>query len=161
MADEHTGQHLELIDAIPILHESFELAKRKTKKKVDNFRFDCSIEECFVRANVLLKDVFLNVFDNSIKYSDDTPQISVVIDEVTQNRESWCRISVTYHGSGIKPDRRGRMFERYMEDAVGTGLGLSVVRTLVQAYGGSVSIEERIHGDHTKGTIFRILLRMR
>jgi signal transduction histidine kinase len=46
-----------------------------------------------------------------------------------------------------------------MEDAVGTGLGLSVVRSLIQAYGGSISIEERVPGDYKEGTIFRILLR--
>ena len=141
MAEELVEERLLSVDIIPLLHESLALAIRKTKKKEVNYTIDCNVEECHVRANVLLKDVFLNIFDNSIKYSDDHPIIHVEIENFTQNRESWCRISITDHGVGIEPGKRERMFERYMEDAVGTGLGLSVVRSLIQAYGGSIKIE--------------------
>ena len=115
--------------------------------------------ECDVRANALLKDVFLNLFDNSIQYCDETPEINVIVENVSYSREEWCSITISDNARGIDPKRRARLFERYMEDAVGTGLGMSVVRTLIQAYGGTINIEERVPGDYKKGTVFRILLR--
>jgi signal transduction histidine kinase len=159
MAAELLPEKLISIDIFPIIHESFMLASRKAKMQEINFTVNPAEGECFVRGNVLIKDVFLNIFDNSIKYSDDTPQIDVVIDEVVYEMENWCSIKISDHGIGIDPNRRSRLFERYMEDAVGSGLGLSVVRTLVQAYGGRIMIDERVPGDYTKGTTFTVLLR--
>ncbi|MFW9844219.1 MAG: sensor histidine kinase, partial [Candidatus Thorarchaeota archaeon] len=148
MAEELVEARLHSVDVIPVLHESCELASRRIKKQEIKFAINCCMEECHVKANALLKDVFLNIFDNSIKYSEEVPVIHVNVEEFTQNRESYCRISITDHGKGIEPGKRGKMFERYMEDAVGTGLGLSVVRSLIQAYGGSIQIEERVSGDY-------------
>lgn len=159
MADELVPEHLSLVNVIPILNEAFELASRKTKKVEIKFHIDSPSEEYIVLANALLKDVFLNLFDNSIKYNDELPEISITIKDVIRNRETWCCISFIDNGRGIDPKRRSKVFERYMDDAVGTGLGLSVVKTLIQAYGGSIIVKERVLGDYKQGTIFTIFLK--
>jgi signal transduction histidine kinase len=159
MADELLPDLLPSIDVLPIINEAFTIASRKAKDLNIKFKIETSFEKCHVRANPLLKDVFMNLFDNSIKYSDGTPEIVVTVGDETRSREDLCCISIIDNARGIDPIKRARLFERYMEDAVGTGLGLSVVKSLIQAFGGSITIEERVPGDYQKGTIFRILLR--
>ncbi|MGY5858967.1 MAG: HAMP domain-containing sensor histidine kinase [Candidatus Thorarchaeota archaeon] len=159
MADQLIPERLTAVDLIPVLDEAYKLAARKSKKVDMKFHVDAPKGECNVRANALLKDVFLNLFDNSIQYSEQTPEINVTVENETQSREEWYSVTISDNARGIDPKRRARLFERYMEDAVGTGLGLSVVRTLVQAYGGTIEIEEKVTGDYTQGTIFKILLR--
>ena len=41
-----------------------------------------------------------------------------------------------------------------MKGAEGLGLGLSVVLALVKSFGGHIEVEDRVSGDHTKGTVF-------
>ncbi|MCK4567094.1 MAG: hypothetical protein KAU48_07275, partial [Candidatus Thorarchaeota archaeon] len=159
MAEELVPELLPSINLIPILNESFALASRKNKKQEIKYRIDAPPGEYFVRANALLNDVFINVFDNSIKYTDGDPEIIVTIKEFTRNRETWISISISDNGRGIDPKRRTRMFDRYMEDAAGTGLGLNVVQTLIHAYGGSIIVEERVPGDYKQGTVFTIILK--
>lgn len=159
MAEELVTEHLPSIDILPILDESFALASRNYKTQEIKYRIDAPSGECFVRANALLTDVFMNIFDNSIKYSDGIPEIDVTVKEFTRNRETWFSIRICDHGRGIDPNRRTSVFERYMEDAVGTGLGLNVVQSLIKAYGGSISVEDRVPGDYKQGTIFTIILK--
>ena len=159
MADQLTPERLSSVDLIPILQEAFQLTSRKSPLQEVRFKIDYEFETCLVLANSLLIDVFLNIFDNAIKYSKGIPEIEVAVTETALNHEPWWSIRVSDHGEGIEPERRTRMFERYMKDASGTGLGMSVAGTIIHAFGGSIKVEERVPGDYHEGTVFTILLR--
>jgi signal transduction histidine kinase len=45
-----------------------------------------------------------------------------------------------------------------MDKAKGMGLGLYLVKSLVESYGGRVWVEDRIMGDHTEGAMFLVML---
>jgi signal transduction histidine kinase len=45
-----------------------------------------------------------------------------------------------------------------MEGAEGTGLGLSVVYALTETYSGTITVDDRVEGDYTKGTVFTVTI---
>lgn len=102
----------------------------------------------------LLRRVFQNLAANAIRHS---PRGEVVIGarEIESGRaiECWVRDN----GTGIPREQLERIFERLATDAErddGTGLGLDIVKTFVEAHGGSVSVESR----QGTGSTFRFTL---
>jgi signal transduction histidine kinase len=87
--------------------------------------------------------VLVNLLDNAVKYSDGRKHIDVLVtasdDEV--------RISVRDHGIGIPASEQKKIYEKFyrvgstlVHDVKGSGLGLSIVRHVVQAHGGRVEL---------------------
>jgi signal transduction histidine kinase len=91
-----------------------------------------------------LAQALINLVNNAIKYSRDEKRIEV---EVKAEGEQ-VRISVTDHGIGIPKAEQAKIFEKFFrgEDSLvhetkGSGLGLSLVRHIVEAHGGSVEVD--------------------
>ncbi|MBI5485807.1 MAG: HAMP domain-containing protein [Deltaproteobacteria bacterium] len=104
-----------------------------------------------------LEQVLTNLVDNAVKYCP--PATSVTVRAALDGDK--VRIDVADTGSGIEARHLARLFERfYRVDAGrsrelgGTGLGLSIVKHLVEAMGGSVSVESA----PGRGTTFRCVL---
>ena len=70
-------------------------------------------------------------------------------------------ISVADHGCGIPDDRKETIFDRLSsEDSIkGIGLGLALVRQIVESYGGFIRVEDRVPNSHSSGANIIILLR--
>ena len=90
-----------------------------------------------------LRQVFQNLLDNAIKYSDDEPPRVHVAAEPS-GRE-WT-ISVSDEGIGIDPDDAGRIFEVFQrlhsrEEHAGTGIGLALCRRIIERHGGEIWVE--------------------
>jgi signal transduction histidine kinase len=65
------------------------------------------------------------------------------------------------NGPGIPDELKNVIFNRNARGntkAMGTGLGLYLVKTLVDDYGGSVKVEDRVAGDRSKGSRFIVVL---
>ena len=93
----------------------------------------------------------------NVKYSNEERSIEVKLDRT--NGEAI--ISVTDHGIGIPRDEQERIFERFhrvstglVHDVKGSGLGLSLVRHIAEAHGGSVAVESEVG----RGSTFTIHL---
>ena len=89
-----------------------------------------------------LTQVFANLIDNAIKYTPAPGRVTVVVKPTHGGAE----VSVEDTGPGIKPEDRGRIWERlYRGDQSrsqrGLGIGLSLVRAIVEAHGGQVTVE--------------------
>jgi PAS domain S-box-containing protein len=95
-----------------------------------------------VRANAMLSSVFDNLLTNAVRHSDrESPTVTVEADV----RDETVRIAVADDGPGVPDDRKAEIFsrgERSLESS-GSGLGLYLVATLVDAYGGDVWVEDR------------------
>lgn len=93
---------------------------------------------------VHLGNVLTNLIDNAIKYSPAAPQVRVR----SERHGRQLVLRVTDHGVGIARADQERVFEKYFRcptgdrhDVKGFGLGLSFVRLLVEAHGGSVELQ--------------------
>jgi PAS domain S-box-containing protein len=116
-------------------------------------------ERCHVRANELLHDVFANLVSNAIKHTGDRADINIGFDIVDNNGRRCCRVCVEDNGPGIPDEMKGRVFNRmHKGSARGMGLGLYLVKTLVESYHGKVWVEDRVKGDHSKGARFVVML---
>jgi signal transduction histidine kinase len=87
-----------------------------------------------------------NLLDNAVKYSGDDKNIHVVL----RRDGDFVVISVQDHGVGIPRDEQQKIFDRFhrvstglVHDVKGSGLGLSIVRHIVEAHRGKVSVESR------------------
>ena len=91
-----------------------------------------------------LTAVLVNLLDNALKYSGDEKRIVLR----TQDTADRVTFEVSDDGIGIAPEEQGRVFERFYQadnrlsrTHEGCGLGLSIVRSAVQAHGGTVSLQ--------------------
>lgn len=120
-------------------------------------------DDCHVRANGLLHDVFANLIGNAIKHSTESKhlEINIKLDKSTFNDETFCRVAVEDNGPGVPDSLKGKLFNRFQRGktkAHGKGLGLYLVRSLVDDFHGEVLVEDRVPGDHTKGARFVVML---
>jgi len=146
------------IDLVKCIAEAMEQVILATSAQDVKFYINRGRGECFVAATELIVEVFLNLFRNAIDYSPEEKHITVEIRPLHRRGRDWWEIRVIDRGQGIEDERKPFLFRRYVEGARGTGLGLSVVHALVTAFGGSITVENRVPGDYTKGTVFILTL---
>lgn len=129
---------------LPILLSAIKTCRPKADEK--EIRILCSCDKALsARLNAALTEqAFVNLIDNAIKYSE--PGSSVEIDAVKNDSE--IAIAFRDHGIGIGKEHLSRLFERfYRVDASrsrklgGTGLGLALVKHIVIANAGKVTVE--------------------
>ena len=116
---------------------------------------------CMVVANDLLKDVFSNIIGNAIKHSKGSLTVDVVLDCTERDRKKYCRVTIDDNGPGIADEVKDKLFVRFQRGktkASGRGLGLYLVRSLVESYHGRVCVENRVPGDYSQGSRFVVEL---
>jgi PAS domain S-box-containing protein len=115
-----------------------------------------------VMANELLRDVFTNLIGNAIKHTNGSKvDISVKLEDILDNCNKYYKISIEDNGPGITDDMKDKIFNRLQRGdtkARGVGLGLYLVRSLVESYSGKVWVEDRVQGDYTNGSRFVVML---
>jgi two-component system phosphate regulon sensor histidine kinase PhoR len=104
-----------------------------------------------------LKQVFINLIDNAIKYAAEKGEIIIGI----RNTEKDILISVSDNGVGIPKDDLPRIFERFYRvdktrsrDMGGSGLGLSIVKHILELHNSTIHVES----EEGKGTKFEFNL---
>jgi signal transduction histidine kinase len=105
-----------------------------------------------------LRQAIINLVDNAIKYSPDGGTVTV---NAGVTRDHFVEITVQDEGIGIPETEQSRLFTEFFrgEEArvvshEGTGLGLVLVRNIVEEFGGEVSLESEFH----KGSTFTVRL---
>ncbi|MBN7773549.1 sensor histidine kinase [Clostridium aminobutyricum] len=105
----------------------------------------------------LINQVWINLLNNSIKFTPDKGKISLSVSE--DNMQILVKISD--NGIGMKEENLPHVFERfYMADKArsrgvgGSGLGLSIVKRIVQIHHGSIDVESKFG----EGTTFKIII---
>jgi heavy metal sensor kinase len=120
---------------------------------------DCRADaDVMVEANeVRLKQVVVNLLDNAIKYTPEGGKISVLV----RSEGADAILEVIDNGIGIAADALPHIFKRFYRSeqvqarrARGTGLGLSMVQTILDAHGGTVLVES----SENEGSTFRVRL---
>ena len=104
---------------------------------------------------IQLQQVILNLVVNGIDAMKDTPSENRIISIRTSRAEHFAQVSISDRGSGIPEDKLKEVFVPfYTSKAEGIGMGLSIVRTIVEAHNGQITAKNRDHG----GASFQIRL---
>ena len=112
-----------------------------------------------VWADDLLPEVFSNLIRNAVKLGGPGTAITVRVEEYGAEN---ILISIEDTGPGIPDPLKGSIlhrFERGWIEGCGDGLGLFVVRMLIERYGGTLRVEDRVEGRPDLGAAFRFTLR--
>jgi len=150
---------LKPIDLVPVIEEAVEvvLPSVESKNILLNVFFDPNIKQ-IKGDHERLKQVFWNLFSNAVKFTPPHGRIDVAA--FVNGSEIEIEISDT--GMGIEPDFLPFIFERfsqadssYTRKVGGLGLGLAIVRHLVEIHGGSVRVKS---DGRDRGTTFTIKL---
>lgn len=138
-------------------------------KKVD-IRLNLAGPDVWVVADTFVDEVLYNVLTNSIKY-DEHEEIIIDVDVKAAEFQgkNYAEIRVADHGVGIPDEMKDKVFSREYRNLMkqdhtphskpkGAGMGLSIVKSLLDRYGGRIWVENRVPNDHTRGSVFVILV---
>jgi signal transduction histidine kinase len=136
-----------------ILVEAVDGMRARATAKGLTLRLDPAERIAVVQGDAaLLRQVFSNLVDNAIKY---TPSGGVVTIGLGM-RDGQAVIRVADTGIGIAPDDQVRLFEKFYRikrrdtaDIPGTGLGLTIVKSIVERHGGKVWVESELNRGST------------
>jgi heavy metal sensor kinase len=104
-----------------------------------------------------LKQLFLNLMDNAIKYTPSGGTVTLSF----ERQDQWARVSVADTGIGIPARDLPHIFERFYRvdkarsrEKGGTGLGLAICKWIVEAHGGRIQVQSQVG----KGSVFTVWL---
>ncbi|MTG98653.1 sensor histidine kinase [Myroides sp. BIT-d1] len=141
--------HLEVgvFDIVACIQEVFYFLEYKAKQRHITLMFDMSYDmPIYVKGDRdRISQVLTNLVSNSIKYGKDKGTTEVSIEDLVQNKMI---IRVTDNGEGIKKEHIPRLFERFYRidktgsrQVGGSGLGLSIVKHIVEAHEEHIYVE--------------------
>lgn len=146
-------RELEEIELQEVLETSLERVKRR--------RPDVSFEMKTIPGHIsgdpfALGRAVLNLMDNAAKWSPSEGTVRIRLSEVDEHTFG---LTIADSGPGIDPEDRERVFERFYRSISsrsmpGSGLGLSIVKKVVERHGGSISVDESDDG----GALLRVTL---
>lgn len=112
--------------------------------------FDTEIEEAYVSCDSdLIEKIILNILSNAVKYGKDDGSIEVYI---SQSNSSNISISIKDNGIGIPDEMKDKVFDRFLKvdtslsrKTEGSGIGLSLVKQLVELHQGTINFNSKIN----------------
>lgn len=142
--------NIQTFDIIELFQSVFDLLEMKADKKDITLMFDKDhYRSIYVNGDrEKINQVILNLVDNSIKYGRDNGTTEVSIESLTDKK---LLVRVTDNGFGIEKKHISRLFERFYRtdssrsrDIGGSGLGLSIVKHIIEAHNEHIYVESQI-----------------
>ena len=159
---EEGTKPIKLIESYELLHNSANYVRTAYQERAIDLVINSFSDRLFVQANKLLQEVFDNVLINAIKYNDKSLiEILVNVSRETKEDQKYLRFEFVDNGIGIHDERKEIIFKRgYTESKgqKGMGLGLSLVKKILESLNGEIWVENRIENDYTQGSKFVILI---
>ena len=136
------------VELRPMLEDVIDKFRAKTKKEM-TVKMSLNADSVWGDAE-LIKEIFVNLVDNAVKYSKD--EIAIHIESYHNNGTTL--VSVRDNGQGIAHDELPFVFDKFARattqgNSPGFGLGLNYVYQVMQAHEGRVSVESR-KGEYTQ-----------
>ena len=153
---EDIGLKKENLDVHDLIHEAtknISLSLEEKKGKIE-LHLKAISGKVFV-DRLHFTNVFYNLLDNAIKYTNGAPEIHIS----TKSINSSICIEIKDNGVGVSEENQKKIFHRFyrvptgnLHDIKGFGLGLNYVKSIVEAHKGKISIES----EPGKGSIFKL-----
>ncbi len=149
---------LDKVSIYEVFKEVYEMTSYMAKSKNINLDYEFNNNEIITLSNRdYIKQVFLNLVDNAIKYTPENRSIKVEV----KKENDIITIKVIDEGLGIPKDDVDRIFERFYRvdkarsrDVGGTGLGLAITKHIVKSLGGSITVNSELN----KGSEFIVTI---
>ncbi len=145
----------------------FEIFEDEAKKKKIALRCTVNVEHEHILTDITkVKEIFVNILSNAIKYTPTGGSVMVNIEELPCDEPGYMsvRTRVSDTGIGMSQDYQTKIFEAFTREQnttkskiAGTGLGMSIVRKYVDLLGGTIEVES----EPGKGSTFTVTLKHR
>jgi signal transduction histidine kinase len=167
---ETSGVELVPMNLAKSVRQTASEAKTAFLGKKVNLRLNLPEQDEWVVADSFLDDVIYNLLTNSIKYDEHE---DVIIDVETKAVEfegkNYINLRIIDRAVGIPDDLKDKVLSKefrktaradrpFSQKSKGAGMGLSIVKALMDRYKGRVWIENRVYEDFSRGSIFNLLL---
>lgn len=151
LEQENIEMNIEAIDIHKVIKHSVEVYKLTVDQREGYIFCDLDASRNIINADkVHLTNIIHNIIDNGIKYSSESPLISIH----TENIKNGISIGVSDHGIGMSREHQAHVFEKFyrvpkgsVHDVKGFGIGLFYVKFVVEQHGGKVTLDSQLgHG---------------
>ena len=143
-----------------VLDEALQFAYKSAQSKKLDIQINNAKDELFVEANEFLLDIFENILHNAIKYNEnDTVKIQIDVTEINNSSRNYIKMEFKDNGIGILDEKKKIIFQKgHSSDnrVRGMGIGLSLVKKIIESFAGNVWVENRIKDDYSQGSNFII-----
>jgi signal transduction histidine kinase len=157
MEQGRQAREVEAVDITDLINQVIGILQQKSKEKqVEVLVIPAEESVVVVGQEALLRQLFINILDNAIKYTSEDGKITIGLSTDTH----YGIVKVKDTGVGIAPEQQERIFDRfYRIDAArsetkGYGLGLAIAQAIVAIHNGKI----RVHSTPGKGTTFSLYL---
>ena len=145
----------------------FEIFEDEAKKKNLELHYTINIEHEHILTDITkVKEIFVNILSNAIKYTPSGGSVMLNIDELACDEPGYMivRTSVSDTGIGMSRDYLTKIFDAFTRERnttkskiTGSGLGMSIVKKYVDLLGGTIDVES----EFGKGSTFTVTLKYR
>ena len=145
----------------------FEIFEDEAKKKNLALHYTINVEhEDILTDTTKVKEIFVNILSNAIKYTPSGGSVLVNVDELPCDEPGYMivRTRVSDTGIGMSRDYQAKIFEAFtrernttMSKITGSGLGMSIVKKYVNLLGGTIDVKSELG----KGSTFTVTLKHR
>ena len=123
--------------------------------------FENCEEKLLVNGTAIIDNCFINLLQNSV-LADNHSSKKIVI-SVKKKSSNTVRVELKDRGEGIPDEIKMKVFQRLFrarskKKTQGTGLGLYIVKTIIETFNGKIWVEDRVENDHLQGAKFIIEL---
>jgi signal transduction histidine kinase len=156
---KHPSQKLEVLR---MLTQAINYVKKSYLDNTIDIQIDIMDEECFILGNELLVDIFENILINTIRYNvNSIVEIFIKISKEYKDNHEFIKMEFIDNGIGISDEKKKIIFEqnnRKYKGSKGMGIGLSLVKKIIDSYSGHIYVENRVQEDYSKGSNFILLI---
>lgn len=148
------------VDVIELLEDAILSSRALFPGKDIEIKVARETKDATIVGSRLLLEAFINLITNAIKFNR-AKDIQIVIC-VSSHESGFLKLEFMDNGPGVEDSMKEKIFDRSLRlhpEIWGTGLGLTLAKTIVESFGGCIYVENRVKNDHTHGSNFVVILR--
>ncbi len=153
---------VEKIEVNKVLNESIKFLRDNFKERLVEINVDAIEDSLFVKANDLLLDAFENILINAAQHNNKPfVAIQIKISKEIKDHTEYIKIEFLDNAMGIPDSVKEKVFQKeFKKDKkfIGRGLGLYLVKKIINGCKGFIWIEDKIKGNYKKGSNFIVLI---
>jgi signal transduction histidine kinase/putative methionine-R-sulfoxide reductase with GAF domain len=159
---ESENQGLQRFDLVSLFDQTIDGLRKEYKDKELTVHKTTSMPRAEMMSGDLIKDMLLHLLVNSIVHNANrSVEIWYDLAQATYQGIDGYMICISDNGPGIPDIMKEKVFDRSLRqdgNLPGSGLGLPIVKGIIERYSGQIWVEDRVRGSHGMGSCFRVFL---